>query len=90
MVSLSARIPTEKKRCQLLCVCVCVLVCVCVCQGSFAQVRVYALGLFAVLSSLKRESYTVPGRGLSIKLSTDPRVCLDYLPGSFTDRKSVV
>ncbi|XP_067117238.1 death domain-containing protein 1 [Osmerus mordax] len=53
-------------------------------KGSFAQVRVYALGLFAVLSCLKRESYTVPGRGLSIKLSMDPRVCLDYLPGSFT------
>ncbi|XP_062305830.1 death domain-containing protein 1 [Osmerus eperlanus] len=53
-------------------------------KGSFAQVRVYALGLFAVLSCLKRESYTVHGRGLSIKLSMDPRVCLDYLPGSFT------
>ncbi|XP_034425086.1 death domain-containing protein 1 isoform X2 [Hippoglossus hippoglossus] len=52
-------------------------------QGSFAEVRVYALGLFAVVSCLKRENYTVPRRGLSLKLSMDPRVCLSYLPGAF-------
>lgn len=53
-------------------------------QGSFAEVKVYSLGLFAVVSCLKRESYTVPRRGVSHKLPMDPRVCLNYLPGSFT------
>ncbi|XP_045920508.1 death domain-containing protein 1 isoform X2 [Micropterus dolomieu] len=53
-------------------------------RGSFAEVRVYSLGLFAVVSCLKRENYTVPTRGLSLKLPMDPRICLNYLPGSFT------
>lgn len=53
-------------------------------QGSLAEVRVYSLGLFAVVSCLKRENYTVPRRGLSHKLHMDPRICLNYLPGSFT------
>lgn len=52
-------------------------------QGSFAEVRVYSLGVFAVVSCLKRESYTVSPKGLSLKLPMDPRVCLSYLPGSF-------
>uniref|UniRef100_A0A8C6UIK6 Death domain containing 1 n=1 Tax=Neogobius melanostomus TaxID=47308 RepID=A0A8C6UIK6_9GOBI len=45
-------------------------------RGSFAEVKVYSLGLFAVVSCLKRESYTVPRRGLSLKLSMDPRISL--------------
>ncbi|KAK2899837.1 death domain-containing protein 1 isoform X1 [Channa argus] len=53
-------------------------------RGSFAEVRVYSLGLFAVVSCLKRENYTVPRRGLSLKLPMDSRVSLNYLPGSFT------
>ncbi|XP_033507944.1 death domain-containing protein 1 [Epinephelus lanceolatus] len=53
-------------------------------RGSFAEVRVYSLGLFAVVSCLKRENYTVPTKGLSLKLHMDPRICLNYLPGSFT------
>lgn len=57
--------------------------CLCFCQGSFAEVRVYSLGLFAVISCLKRENYTVPTKGLSLKLPMDPRICLNYLPGSF-------
>ncbi|GLD53771.1 death domain-containing protein 1 [Lates japonicus] len=52
-------------------------------RGSFAEVRVYSLGLFAVVSCLKRENYTVPKRGLSLKLPMDPRICLSYLPGAF-------
>uniref|UniRef100_A0A671W8N9 Death domain containing 1 n=1 Tax=Sparus aurata TaxID=8175 RepID=A0A671W8N9_SPAAU len=52
-------------------------------RGSFAEVRVYSLGLFAVVSCLKRENYTVPTKGLSLKLPMDPRICLNYLPGSF-------
>uniref|UniRef100_A0A3Q1GPB7 Death domain containing 1 n=1 Tax=Acanthochromis polyacanthus TaxID=80966 RepID=A0A3Q1GPB7_9TELE len=53
-------------------------------RGSFAEVKVYSLGLFAVVSCLKRENYTVPRRGLSLKLPMDARICLNYLPGSFT------
>lgn len=52
-------------------------------QGSFAEVQVYSLGVFAVVSCLKRESFTVSPRGLSLKLPMDPRVCLSYLPGCF-------
>ncbi|KAK7176039.1 hypothetical protein R3I93_000336 [Phoxinus phoxinus] len=53
-------------------------------RGWFAVVRVYSLGVFAVLSRLRTESFTVPRTGLSHKLSVDSRICLDYLPGSFT------
>ncbi|XP_056316770.1 death domain-containing protein 1 [Danio aesculapii] len=53
-------------------------------RGSFAVVRVYTLGVFAVLSRLRTESFTVSKAGLSLKLSVDSRICLDYLPGSFT------
>ncbi|XP_060887793.1 death domain-containing protein 1 [Labrus mixtus] len=53
-------------------------------RGSFAEVKVYSLGLFAVVSCLKRENYTILKKGLSLKLTMDPRICLNYLPGSFT------
>uniref|UniRef100_A0AAQ4RLJ0 Death domain containing 1 n=1 Tax=Gasterosteus aculeatus aculeatus TaxID=481459 RepID=A0AAQ4RLJ0_GASAC len=53
-------------------------------RGSFAEAKVYSLGLFAVVSCLKKENFTVPTRGLSLKLTADPRVCLSYLPGSFS------
>uniref|UniRef100_A0AAY4ANF2 Death domain-containing protein 1 n=1 Tax=Denticeps clupeoides TaxID=299321 RepID=A0AAY4ANF2_9TELE len=53
-------------------------------EGSFAEVRVYALGVFAVVSCPRRETYTVPKRGLSHKLDMDSRICVDYLPGTFT------
>ncbi|XP_034532048.1 death domain-containing protein 1 [Notolabrus celidotus] len=53
-------------------------------RGSFAEVRVYSLGLFAVVSCLKIENYTVPTKGVSLKLPMDHRICLNYLPGSFT------
>ncbi|XP_042368655.1 death domain-containing protein 1 [Plectropomus leopardus] len=53
-------------------------------RGSFAEVRVYSVGLFAVVSCLKKENYTVPTKGLSLKLHMDPRICLSYLPGCFT------
>ncbi|XP_076829629.1 death domain-containing protein 1 isoform X2 [Brachyhypopomus gauderio] len=53
-------------------------------RGSFAVVRVYSLGVFAVLSRLQKEMFTIPKRGLSLKLCVDPRICLDYQPGSFT------
>uniref|UniRef100_A0A3P8NZV1 Death domain containing 1 n=1 Tax=Astatotilapia calliptera TaxID=8154 RepID=A0A3P8NZV1_ASTCA len=53
-------------------------------KGSFAEVKVYSVGLFAVVSCLKLENYTIPRKGLSLKLPMDPRICLNYLPGSFT------
>ncbi|XP_022534160.2 death domain-containing protein 1 isoform X1 [Astyanax mexicanus] len=53
-------------------------------RGSFAVVRVYTLGVFAVVSRLQRETFTIPKRGISVKLTVDPRICLDYSPGSFT------
>ncbi|XP_072542879.1 death domain-containing protein 1 [Salminus brasiliensis] len=53
-------------------------------RGSFAVVRVYTLGVFAVVSRLQRETFTIIKRGLSVKLLMDSRICLDYLPGSFT------
>ncbi|KAM4714750.1 death domain-containing protein 1 [Anableps anableps] len=53
-------------------------------KGCFAEVKVYSLGIFAVVSRPKREMYKVPKRGLSLKIPMDPRICLNYLPGSFT------
>ncbi|KAM9718091.1 death domain-containing protein 1 [Menidia menidia] len=53
-------------------------------QGTFAEAKVYSLGLFAVVYCLKRENYIIPKRGLSLKLPMDSRICLNYLPGSFT------
>ncbi|XP_068164233.1 death domain-containing protein 1 [Antennarius striatus] len=53
-------------------------------RGPSAEVRVYSFGLLAVVLCLKRENYTIPIRGLSLKLPMDPRICLNYLPGSFT------
>ncbi|XP_077355151.1 death domain-containing protein 1 [Festucalex cinctus] len=53
-------------------------------RGSFAEVKVYSLGLFAVISCLKQEHFTVPRHGVSYKLPVEPRICLNYLPGSFT------
>ncbi|KAL0970475.1 hypothetical protein UPYG_G00242580 [Umbra pygmaea] len=53
-------------------------------KGSYAEVKVYSLGLFAVVSCLRTENYTVPRTGLALKLSMDTRVSLHYLPGTFT------
>uniref|UniRef100_A0A3Q2CV63 Death domain containing 1 n=1 Tax=Cyprinodon variegatus TaxID=28743 RepID=A0A3Q2CV63_CYPVA len=53
-------------------------------KGCFAEVKVYSLGIFAVVSRLKSEMYIVPKKGLSLKLPMDPRICLNYSPGSFT------
>lgn len=44
----------------------------------------YTLGVFAVVSRLKRDRYTVPAKGLQHKLPMDTRVCLEYLPRSFS------
>ncbi|XP_063315977.1 death domain-containing protein 1 isoform X1 [Pelobates fuscus] len=52
-------------------------------QGSFAEVKVYKLGIFAVVSCLRKENFTVFRKGLSIKLSMDSRISLNYPSGCF-------
>lgn len=52
-------------------------------KGSFAEIKVYKLGVFSVVSCLRKENFTVPRKGLSIKLSMDTRISLDYLPATF-------
>ncbi|CAI9615251.1 unnamed protein product, partial [Staurois parvus] len=49
--------------------------------GSFAEIKVYKLGTFSVISCLKKENFTVPRKGLSLKLSMDSRISLNYPPG---------
>ncbi|XP_040191081.1 death domain-containing protein 1 [Rana temporaria] len=50
-------------------------------KGSFAEIKVYKLGTFSVISCLKKENFTVPRKGLSLKLSVDSRISLNYPPG---------
>ncbi|XP_073502392.1 death domain-containing protein 1 isoform X2 [Phyllobates terribilis] len=51
---------------------------------SFAEVKVYKLGTFSVVSCLKKENFTVLKKGLSLKLSVDSRISLNYPPGCFS------
>ncbi|KAG9479636.1 hypothetical protein GDO78_011586 [Eleutherodactylus coqui] len=53
-------------------------------KGSFAEVKVYKLGTFSVVSCLKKENVTVLKKGLSLKLSVDSRISLNYPPGCFS------
>ncbi|NXP44877.1 DTHD1 protein, partial [Heliornis fulica] len=57
-------------------------------QGShketFAEVKIYHLGVFSVLSCLKKETFTVPEVGLSQKLSMDSRISFYYPPETFS------
>ncbi|XP_003341470.2 death domain-containing protein 1 isoform X1 [Monodelphis domestica] len=53
-------------------------------KGTWAEVKVYKLGIFSVVSCLKKESFMVPKKGLSLKLSMDPRISLSYPSGVFT------
>ncbi|XP_067827613.1 death domain-containing protein 1 [Heptranchias perlo] len=53
-------------------------------KGSCAEVKIYKLGIFSVVSCLRKETFTVPRKGLALKLSMDSRITLNYLPGSFT------
>ncbi|NXI99178.1 DTHD1 protein, partial [Psophia crepitans] len=49
----------------------------------FAEVKIYELGIFSVLSCLKKETFTVPKVGLSQKLSMDSRISFYYHPETF-------
>ncbi|KAM4054239.1 death domain-containing protein 1 isoform 2-T2 [Anomaloglossus baeobatrachus] len=53
-------------------------------KGSFAEVKVYKLGTFSVVSCLKKENFTVLKKGLALKLSVDSRISLNYPPGCFS------
>ncbi|XP_069449129.1 death domain-containing protein 1 [Ovis canadensis] len=52
-------------------------------KGTCAEVKVYKLGIFSVVSCLKRESFTVTKKGLTHKTSMDSRISLNYPPGVF-------
>ncbi|NWH75676.1 DTHD1 protein, partial [Piaya cayana] len=53
-------------------------------EETFAEVKIYQLGVFSVLSCLKKETFTVPKTGLSQKLSMDSRISFHYHPETFT------
>ncbi|XP_040093929.1 death domain-containing protein 1 [Oryx dammah] len=52
-------------------------------KGTCAEVKVYKLGMFSVVSCLKKESFTVTKKGLTHKTSVDSRISLNYPPGVF-------
>ncbi|KAM5271426.1 death domain-containing protein 1 [Ctenodactylus gundi] len=54
------------------------------CKATCATVKVYKLGIFSVVSCLKKESFMVTKKGLTLKSSTDSRISLDYPPGVFS------
>ncbi|EPQ08166.1 Death domain-containing protein 1 [Myotis brandtii] len=53
-------------------------------KGTCAEVKVYKLGIFSVMSCLKKESFTVTKKGLTLKPSMDSRISLHYPPGVFS------
>ncbi|NWR68991.1 DTHD1 protein, partial [Centropus unirufus] len=53
-------------------------------EETVAEVKIYQLGVFSVLSCLKKETFIVPEAGLSRKLSIDPRTSLYYHPETFS------
>lgn len=53
-------------------------------QGTCAAVKVYKLGIFSVVSCLKKESFTITKKGFTLKSSLDSRISLNYPPGVFS------
>ncbi|KAM9026468.1 death domain-containing protein 1 [Ara ararauna] len=53
-------------------------------KETFAEVKIYQLGVFSVLSCLKKEKFTVPKEGLSQKLNVDSRISFCYHPETFS------
>ncbi|XP_004419024.2 PREDICTED: death domain-containing protein 1 isoform X1 [Ceratotherium simum simum] len=53
-------------------------------KGTCAEVKVYKLGIFSVVSCLKKESFTITKKGLTLKPSMDSRISLSYPPGVFS------
>uniref|UniRef100_A0A670Y5X2 Death domain containing 1 n=1 Tax=Pseudonaja textilis TaxID=8673 RepID=A0A670Y5X2_PSETE len=61
-------------------------------QGSqkvTAVVKTCQLGIFSVVSCLKKETWTIPRRGLLRKLNMDPRISFCYPPSTFSSRVTV-
>ncbi|CAM4662143.1 death domain-containing protein 1 [Lepidochelys kempii] len=53
-------------------------------KGTFAEVKICQLGIFSVVSCLKKETFTIPKKGLSQKLSMDSRISFYYPPETFS------
>ncbi|NXV26955.1 DTHD1 protein, partial [Rissa tridactyla] len=53
-------------------------------KENFAEVKIYQLGVFSVVSRLKKETFTVPNIGLLQKLSVDSRISFYYPPETFS------
>ncbi|XP_027298187.1 death domain-containing protein 1 [Cricetulus griseus] len=53
-------------------------------KGTCAAVNVYKLGMFSVVSCLKKQSFTVTKKGLTLKSSVDARVSFSYPAGVFS------
>ncbi|XP_009885123.1 PREDICTED: death domain-containing protein 1 [Charadrius vociferus] len=53
-------------------------------KENFAEVEIFQLGIFSVLSCLKKETFTVPKVGLSQKLNVDSRISFYYPPETFS------
>ncbi|NXH11766.1 DTHD1 protein, partial [Bucco capensis] len=53
-------------------------------KENLAEVKIYQLGVFSVLSCVKKETFTVPKIGLLQKLTMDSRISLWYHPETFS------
>ncbi|KAM4854478.1 death domain-containing protein 1 [Thomomys bottae] len=53
-------------------------------KGTCAAVKAYKLGIFSVVSCLKKESFIVTKKGLTLKSSMDSRISLSYPAGVFS------
>ncbi|XP_051020868.1 death domain-containing protein 1 [Acomys russatus] len=53
-------------------------------KGTCAAVNVYKLGMFSVVSCLKKQSFTVTKKGLTLKSSMDTRISFSYPVGIFS------
>ncbi|XP_063165861.1 death domain-containing protein 1 [Candoia aspera] len=58
-------------------------------KGTAAMVKTCQLGIFSVVSCLKKETLTIPRKGLSRKLNMDPRISFCYPPSTFSSRVTV-
>ncbi|XP_050006208.1 death domain-containing protein 1 isoform X1 [Alexandromys fortis] len=54
------------------------------CKGACAAVNIYKLGMFSVVSCLKKQSFTVTKKGLTLKSTVDARVSFSYPAGVFS------
>ncbi|XP_053433809.1 death domain-containing protein 1 [Nycticebus coucang] len=52
-------------------------------KGNYAAVKIYKLGIFSVVSCLKKESFIVTKKGLTFKSNVDSRISFSYSPGVF-------